>query len=158
MLDSPRMAETDPKTELVAPAPRALSREQEKRARDLAKVEEVENELFIESAKGMSDVLRFCQEWDPTDQAEQDQLYLRWQCDPEIGPERAKRLRNLVRAAWLGKKEAPVWLDIVRTIYVSGVKARATRDGGSATMNVQMVQMSAPMPAFPKKLIREEDK
>jgi hypothetical protein len=158
MLDSPGMAESEPKTELVATAPRQLTREQEKRARDLAKVEEVENELFIESARGMSDVLQFCQEWDPTDLAKQEELYLRWQCDPAIGPERAARLRNLVRAAWLGKKEAPVWLDIVRTIYVAGVKARATRDGGPKTMNVQMVTMSRPMPNFPRKKITEDDK
>lgn len=160
MLESPAMAEPEPKTELLAPepGPRAVERAKTKRSQDLAKVEEVENELFLESAQAMSDVVQCFQDWDPTDKDQQEQLYLRWQADEKIGPERALRMRNLVRAAWLGKKEAPVGLAIIQSIYVAGVKARATRDGGPATMNVQMVQMSAPMPSFPKKVIREEDK
>lgn len=160
MLESPVMADEEPKTELLAPTPgpRAVEREKAKRARDLAKVEEVENELFLESAQAMSDVVQCFQDWDPADKEQQDQLYMRWQMDPAIGPERALRMRNLVRAAWLGKKEAPVGLAIIQSIYVAGVKARATREGGPATMNVQMVQMSAPMPKFPTRVIREEDK
>jgi hypothetical protein len=64
-------------------------------------------------------------------------------------------MRNTIVAAWSNKKDAPVALDIARSILVADMKASAQRGTGQSTMNVQIVQMSAPMPNFPRKRIEE---
>lgn len=122
---------------------------------DLA--QQVEAELFIEAGQQMRDTLRW-QEWDPTDQLEQQKTFDRWV--QEFGGtaeaiEKAKRLRNVVRAVWMGKKDSPRAVDVAQAIYVVGVKKRAA-DNTPKTMNVQVVQMSAPMPQFAVKRIENE--
>ncbi len=128
---------------------------QKLKPQDLAAL--MEAELFIESGRHMRDAMRFA-EWDPTDQVEQQRCFDRWV--QEFGGdaaalERAKQLRNLVRALWLGKKDAPRAIDVAQAIYVAGVKKRAT-DNTPKQMNVQVVQMSAPMPQFAVKRIENE--
>ena len=116
-------------------------------------VEDLETEIFLGAGEAMQDVVKYCADWPVTDKDGQQAMFEHWR--DTLGPERANRIRNTVEAAWKGKKDAPVWLAIEQAIFVSGVKARAMKSGGQNTMNVQIVQMSAPMPNFQRKRIEE---
>ena len=62
--------------------------------------------------------------------------------------ERKKRLR-IAMAAWQGKKDAPVGLSLAAQIFVGIAKARASEKvAEEKTLNVQVVMMTAAMPAF----------
>jgi hypothetical protein len=66
----------------------------------------------------------------------------------DIDPDEAvKRLRT-ANAAWMNKKEAPVFLEIGKQVMVGIIKARATEKAAPKTLNVQVIQMSAPLPKF----------
>lgn len=117
--------------------------------------EDIETELFIGSGEVMELIVKHCADWPVDDDDAQRAIYESWRDNPDIGPDKANRIRNTVRAAWLGKKEAPVWLSIEQSLFVAGIKARAVKNQDPKTMNVQIVQMSAPMPAFKRKLIEE---
>ena len=112
----------------------------------------MEAEVFAESASIMRDLMR-AQEWDPDDMVEQQAAFDSWVA--AFGEEKAKRIRRIARAAWANKKEAPVILENARSVFANGVKARALVDSAPRTMNVQVVQMTAPLPSFPRKRITE---
>ena len=118
-----------PEAEVVTSAAPLELRHQEKQKllpTDLAR--EVEAEIFLEASQQMRDTLRW-QEWDPTDLVEQQKTFDRWVQEfggDDKALEKAKRLRNLVRAVWLGKKDAPRAVDVAQAVYVVGVKKRAT--------------------------------
>lgn len=62
----------------------------------------------------------------------------------ELGMERAKARLRAANAAWLGAKDAPVGLSMAKAIVGSVAKARAVREGGATTLNIEMVIMPAP--------------
>jgi hypothetical protein len=142
------MSDDDPKTELVLPSPRAAL----EKVSGVSGLQALEQKLVTQSATIIEDALRFT-EWPVDDPDAQKATYELW-LDTE-GPEVAKRRRSAIVAAWASKKDAPVGLDIARSIFVAGMKASAQRGTGQSTMNVQIVQMSAPMPNFPRKRIEE---
>lgn len=110
----------------------------------------MEAEVFTEAGDIMRDLMR-AREWDPDDLVEQQAAFDAWV--EAFGEERAKRIRRIARAAWANKKEAPVILENARSIYTNGVKARALTEAAPRTMNVQVVQMTAPLPNFQRKRI-----
>lgn len=57
----------------------------------------------------------------------------------EVGEERAKRLFNSAKAALLSKKNAPVALDMARSVHASITKARAQERGAPLVMNVAFI-------------------
>jgi len=114
----------------------------------------IEAELFTAAAADIRDAQHW-KEWDPSDVVQQDTVYCKW--IELYGIERANQIRNIVRAAWQPKKDAPVAIEMAMGVYAAGVKARAAKDS-QPTMNVQLVQMTTPMPQFPRKRIDEENK
>lgn len=137
------------KTVVVAP-PVAVEKRKNTDMLDL-----IEQKVVARSAGIVEDALLF-QQWPHDDPDLQRAIYESWRDDPSIGPQRAMERVNMCKAAWKGKKDAPVGLDIARSIMVASMKARATKEaGGVRTMNVQMVQMTAPLPDFRRKLVEE---
>ncbi len=115
------------------------------------RMEAMEAEIFGESAETLRMVQRF-REWDPEDKEKQDATFKNWILEFDGDMDKAEELRNIVRAAWCPKKDAPYALEINLQTYVAGVKKR-THKPEAQTLNVQVVQMSAPMPAFPTRRI-----
>jgi hypothetical protein len=131
-----------------------LAKEAEKGSRALERMREIEADIFEESAGMMRDILRFA-DWPAGDPDKQEQLYMRWVNDPNIGPERADRMRNLCQAAWMGKKEAPIGLAIAQAVYVGGTKARALAESGTKVLNVQRIEFAAPKTEYPEIEVKE---
>lgn len=72
-------------------------------------------------------------------------------CPPEwrdMDPDEAVKRLRVANAAWLGKKDAPVGLDLAKQVAVGIIKARATEKTAPKTLNVTVVNMSAPLPVF----------
>lgn len=61
--------------------------------------------------------------------------------------DQTKRLR-VANAAWLSKKDAPVGLALAKEVSIGIIKARATEKSGPKVLNLNVVNMSAPLPQF----------
>lgn len=66
----------------------------------------------------------------------------------ELGEEAANRKHRLARAGWLPAKEAPVAITTATKIVTGIVRARATEKAGPKSLNMNIVQLSAPLPEF----------
>lgn len=122
--------------------PLALSPDHEiapKRER-LERLRDLEDQLLERALTGLSDGLYFRdiqpgQREPPPD----------WQ---DMDPDEAQKRLRMANAAWMNKREAPVGLDLCKQVAVGIIKARATEKSAPKTLNVQVVQMSAPLPRF----------
>ncbi len=147
--------ETQPGVEVVTTPPAGsapiepLTERAANRLAPADRMEAMEAEIFGEAAGTMMAVAMF-REWDPEDEQKQEVCFERWKA--VHGWERANEIRNIVRAAWSPKKDAPYALEVMLATYTAGVKKR-THKPEAQTLNVQVVQMSAPMPAFPTRRI-----
>jgi hypothetical protein len=143
------MSDDDPKTELVLPSPRAAL----EKVSGVSGLQALEQKLVTQSATIIEDALRFT-EWPVDDPDAQKATYELW-LDTE-GPEVANRRRSAIVAAWASKKDAPVGLDIARSILVADMKASATRDSGTKVLNVQRIEFAAPkMDDYPEMEVKE---
>lgn len=119
------------KPEPIRLGPRGLRAEQ---LRDL------EDQLLERSLTVVSDVL-YARDIDPG----QKEAPPEWgDMDPD---EKIKRLRT-ANAGWMNKKDAPVFIATGVQVASGIIKARATEKAAPKTLNVQIVQMSAPLPQF----------
>lgn len=64
--------------------------------------------------------------------------------------EKARRRLRVARAAWMSTSEAPVGIKVASAVAVGIIKAKATEKAQPRTLNIQVVQMTAPMPTFPE--------
>jgi hypothetical protein len=143
------MSDDDPKTELVLPSPRAAL----EKVSGVSGLQALEQKLVTQSATIIEDALRFA-EWPVDDADAQQSLVMRWTM--EHGHDRARQMRNTIVAAWSNKKDAPVALDIARSILVADMKASATRDSGTKVLNVQRIEFAAPkMDDYPEMEVKE---
>jgi hypothetical protein len=69
--------------------------------------------------------------------------------------EKGKRLR-VANAAWLGKKDAPVGLELSRSVAIGIIRARSVEKAAPRTLNVVQIQMSAPLPQFETVEVEED--
>ncbi len=139
---------TPPNTTLVAPPKRSLTRLE---VRQVA-LRETEDEILeqsmavVEGAMGMLEV-------DPSVVDEDGNVAMPkvWVDKVKSGEmskhEAQKRLRAAIYALQPGK-DAPVGLKIALDIFTGIAKARAVEKGGPKSLNMVMVQMTAPMPIF----------
>ena len=66
----------------------------------------------------------------------------------ELGQERAEKRLRMAKYALMSAKEAPVGLAIAKATFASIIKARATEKQGPRQLNVNVVNMTAPLPEF----------
>lgn len=103
----------------------------------------IESEMLEKSIQISMDCMRFA-EVEP-DSDEPPGSWVR-----ELGYDKAMERLKLAKSGWMNKKEAPIGVQIAQVIAVGIIRSRATEKAGPRTLNVQMVQMSAPLPTFPE--------
>lgn len=111
----------------------------------------IESELLRDSMEVVVDSLRF-REITPG-QEEPPPAWIR-----EVGEKRAIQRLRVANAGWMNKKEAPIAVQLAQVVAVGIIRSRATEKAGPKTLNVQMVQMSAPLPKFPELDVTGSDK
>lgn len=103
----------------------------------------IENELHMQSAEVVHGVLAFT-DINPSD-PDPPKKWVK-----TMGEERARKRMRLAQAGWMNAKEAPVALKVATQTFAGIVKARATEKSAPRALNVQVVQMSSPVPLFPE--------
>ncbi len=104
-------------------------------------IKAVEDEIFIEAAHTVRDVLRF-KDIDPS----MEEPPLEWV--GELGEAEAMKRFRMAQAGWLPGSKAPVGLKLAQDTLVGFAKVRAAEKQGPRTLNMVVVKMSAPMPEF----------
>lgn len=67
----------------------------------------------------------------------------------QYGKEGAAKRFRLARHGMESAKDAPVAIKVAVSVHAAITKARATEKAGPKSLNIQFVQMSAPLPDFP---------
>lgn len=135
--------EDEPATEVVAapivPAKTAMER-----------LQEVQNEILVENLRIIEDVTHFRDinppHLDKDGNIVEPTIPEAWVA--QLGPEEAEKRMRVAKASWMSAKEAPVALAIAKSVVVGITKALATAQTGPKVLNVAVVQMTAPLPAF----------
>lgn len=71
----------------------------------------------------------------------------------ELGIEAAVKKFRLAQAGRLSSSAAPVGIKVATAVQATIMKARAMEKSGPKLLNVQLVQMSAPLPEFPRRIV-----
>lgn len=139
---------------LAQVVPRKASIE-EKRYKALKHIEE---ELFEESMVVMRDAIRFVEiDAGQTEPPEQWVLALEEEF-PGRGLEMAMRRLRAANAGWMTKKDAPIAVQVASALVVGIGRSRSAEKAGPRTLNVQLVQVSAPLPSFPSLRLQAGEK
>ncbi len=149
-----------PQTQVInRPKRREISVE-EKRERVL---KNLESDLLRQSMEVVSDTMRFREVAPPLVDPESGEtlwvdndLPAEWV--RELGEEKARERLRVARAGWMDKKTAPIGVQVAQVLAVGIIRSRATEKAGPRTLNVQVVQMSAPLPTFPELDLTGSDK
>ena len=112
----------------------AISREES----DFDRIRAIENGLHEKAASILGHALRA-----PEINPGQTEIPAQWL--QEMTQEEAERALRIANAAWASQKEA------------AAMKARAHENQGPRTLNATIVQMSAPMPVFPERIVSGDD-
>lgn len=102
----------------------------------------LEAELFLESMQIVADSFKF-REIAP-DQQEPPPEWVQ-----EMGHKKAMERLRSAQAGWMSKKDSPVAVQVAQAVVIGISRSRATEKAGPKNLNVQVVQMSAPLPQFP---------
>lgn len=108
-------------------------------------IRSIENELHMITAEVVHGVLSFADldpENLPTDPPQE------WV--EQMGLARARKRFTLAKAGWMNAKEAPIAIKVATQTFAGIVKARATERVAPRALNIQIVEMSAPVPLFPE--------
>lgn len=131
-----------------------------KQESSLVKIErglkKLENELFEECTEVVHSSIGHTFDLDPGNPQQMPAKWLQELEDGEVTLEQLEKRRRIAQAAWLSPKEAPVALQIAAKVLGGMQKARALSDQGAKTLNVNVVTINAPMPAFEEKEIEHE--
>lgn len=71
----------------------------------------------------------------------------------QYGHEGAMRRLRVARASWMNAKEAPVGIKVAAQVAVGILRAKAQEKSGPKTLNIAVVQMTAPLPQFEEREI-----
>lgn len=139
------MAEEVPEVqaELVDSAPRSSAAEKRKR-RNQSLFESVFRQtlLVVSDSMHFSEIDQDCTK--PPDEWVQ-----------KLGARRAEQRLRIARASWMSPKEAPVGIMVAKAFAGMAIRAQAIQASGTPTLNVAVLQMSAPMPEFARKVLEE---
>ncbi len=69
---------------------------------------------------------------------------------PGHGLELAQQRLRCAQAGHMSKKDSPVAVQVAQAIAIGISRSRASLNAGPKTLNVQVVQMAAPLPDFPE--------
>jgi hypothetical protein len=106
------------------------------------KLRVLEDELLEQSLEVVGGTCSFA-ELDPE---KFDKIPQKWVDD--MGMEKAAKFHRLAKAGWLPAKDAPVAITTATKVVSSIVRARATEKAGPKSLNMNIVQLSAPLPDF----------
>lgn len=111
----------------------------------------LEADLFLESMQIVADSFKFReiapgQETPPEEWVE------------EMGYKKAMERLRSAQAGWMSKKDSPVAVQVAQAVVIGISRSRASEKQGPRTLNVQVVQMSAPLPQFPELLLSSGEK
>ena len=110
-------------------------------------IEVLEDTVFEDSLRVIGAALKFADIDSPDPPAE-------WV--DEYGDKEARVRHRIATFATMNAKDAPVALKLAATTLIGLTKARAMRGAAPKSLNVQLVQMSAPLPTFPVREIEEK--
>lgn len=111
----------------------------------------LEADLFLESMQIVADSFKF-REIAPG-QNEPPESWV-----AELGYQKAMERLRSAQAGWMSKKDSPVAVQVAQAVVIGISRSRASEKAGPRTLNVQVVQMSAPMPVFPELLLSAGEK
>jgi hypothetical protein len=123
---------------VAAPAPAAIDLHNPAERSEFDRLQELENQIFAENLVIVMDATRF-REIDPGAEAP-PQAWI-----DELGPIDAWKRFRVAKAAWMGAKDAPVGISIAAKTVSNLSKARALRDSGARTLNIEKVVYNAPV-------------
>ena len=109
----------------------------------------IEDDILCETSAIIRDVTRF-RDIDPDSEAPPPEWIA------EHGADEAKKRFRLAKVGWSPKKDAPVGIEVARSVMVGIVKARATEKKGPSTLNVAFVKMTSPFPQFLEMEVEEK--
>lgn len=101
----------------------------------------IEDQLLQDSIAIVSDTMRFPQ-IDPNDATVNPEWI------KELGYEKATERDRVARYGLMSAKEAPVGIKVAQAISSSIIKARSVEKAGPRSLNIAVVQMTAPPPIF----------
>jgi len=140
----------DGRTKLELVRTEILPPEDSEKGRALARILEVENQLFLESTEIVSDIHAF-RDLSPEEIAV-GQPPASW--TREFGARRALQRYRVASAAWLPMKDAPIALKIVTQMAAGIMKVKAMERSagkGGGVFNAVVVNVHGePMPEYPK--------
>jgi hypothetical protein len=124
--------------EVVAYPPRtAMELVEAAELSDHDRLQKLENEIFAENLVIVMDATRFREI--PPDAKEPLPEWI-----AELGPTEAWKRFRVAQAAWMGAKDAPVGISIAAKTVSNLSKARALRDAGAKTLNIEKIVFAAP--------------
>ena len=132
-------------TQVVSKKKLSVEQQREQTLRSL------EADLFLESMQIVADSFKF-REIEPN-QKEPPEEWVQ-----ELGYKKAKERLHSAQAGWMSKKDSPVAVQVAQAVVIGISRSRATEKSGPKTLNVQVVQMSAPLPQFPELLLSSGEK
>jgi len=136
--------EPEPITAEIVPAPpKHISRKERVEER----LAELEASIYEDSLQTVDDILKFA-DVEPEQLKEGERPPEVWV--EKLGLEGAKRRLRVAKYALLPKKDAPVGISVACNLVAAISNARAKTQQGPKTLNVQFVQISAPLPVFPE--------
>ena len=115
----------------------------------------LENQIYEECNAVILSVVKDTFEIDPEDK----ELPAAWLADVEAGVltlEEAQKRKRIAQYALMSPKNAPVALQIAAKVLSGMHKARSAEGNVHRSLNVTVVQMTAPMPVFEEKEIDHE--
>jgi hypothetical protein len=74
-----------------------------------------------------------------------------------MDPERADRAFRTASAAWESQKEAPIFLKLAKDFLAGSMKVRSNENQGPKVLNATIVQVTAPLPVFPERIVKNDD-
>lgn len=134
------LALSQPESSVTQVIPRRRSAQADERNRIL---QTLETELLEESISVSRDTLRFREIAPDAEGPPQEWI-------DECGEEKAAERFRVAQAGWMTRKNAPVGVQIAMQLTLGIMKSRATKDKAPQTLNVQVVQLTAPIPVFPE--------
>lgn len=133
----------------IVPVKRELVRQKSPDEQRIDLVRELEEEIYLENVQIVRDAARFV-ELRP-DATEPPPEWI-----AKMGPEAAWRRFHAAMGAWMGAKSAPVGLSLAKSIVLGVQRNRAMEKSAPKTLNMMMVQISAPLPVFEEEEIEEK--
>ncbi len=129
----------------------------------------LEAELFLESMQVVTESLKFreidapLKDENGNEYFAQNQPPAHWVEEleerfPGRGVEMAEQRLRCAQAGWMSKKNSPVAVQVAQAVAIGISRSRASEKAGPRTLNVQVVQMSAPLPQFPELLLSSGEK